>query len=288
MHAYELSITAMFQNEGPYLKEWIEYHRMVGVEHFWLYNDASTDDWREVLEPYIAEGIVEVVDRPSGTLLNFISTQQSASIDALKKAKGITTWLALIDLDEFLLPENESTVTECLTNHFANASAVYVNWFHFGTGGINLNQGESILFGLTACGEELHPQNSTGKSIVRPDHVNVDAAWNIHHFVLQQGHYCDGDTNPLSFVGLDLNLSGKPHNQFIRLNHYYTRDEYFFNNVKLQRTRGIGVSESLVMNHYSDFNQCKDEKIIHFIQQKHPDMFEKFWRQRIFSASTSE
>jgi len=32
----------------------------VGVEHFYLYNHLSKDEYAEVLEPYIKEGIVEL------------------------------------------------------------------------------------------------------------------------------------------------------------------------------------------------------------------------------------
>jgi len=31
-----LSIVAIVRNEGTYIKEWIEYHRMLGVEHFYI------------------------------------------------------------------------------------------------------------------------------------------------------------------------------------------------------------------------------------------------------------
>ena len=48
----------MFRNEAAYLKEWIEYHHLAGVEHFWLYNNNSTDQWQDVLQPYIDWGIV--------------------------------------------------------------------------------------------------------------------------------------------------------------------------------------------------------------------------------------
>lgn len=38
---YELAICAIFQDEAAYLKEWIEFHKLVGVQHFYLYNHAS-------------------------------------------------------------------------------------------------------------------------------------------------------------------------------------------------------------------------------------------------------
>ena len=39
-----LAVCAIYRNEAPYLREWIEFHRLVGVERFFLYNNESTDD----------------------------------------------------------------------------------------------------------------------------------------------------------------------------------------------------------------------------------------------------
>jgi hypothetical protein len=61
---HRLAVAALFRNEARYLEEWIEYHLMVGVEHFWLYDDSSTDDWRDVVAPYADAGLVDVVDWP--------------------------------------------------------------------------------------------------------------------------------------------------------------------------------------------------------------------------------
>jgi len=281
---YELSIAAIFQNEGPFLQEWIEYHRMVGVEHFWLYNDKSADNWKEVLQPYITEKIVEVVDWPSQDFKHFIQNQVNAYKDALKKSMGVTKWLALIDIDEYILPAQEKTVTKCLAKHFAHAAGVYINWRNVGTGGITLQAGESMLFRLTACSGTYHPDNRTGKSIVRPECTRPDDVWYAHHFVLKPNvYYYNGDAQQLSFSGGDLNLDGKICNKFIRINHYTMHDENFFHNTKLIRIRGMGLEESLVWAHYHQFNQEQDKAIINFILKKHPDMYEKFWKSRIFS-----
>ncbi len=59
---YELGAACIFKDCASLLKEWIEYHRMVGVEHFWLYNNSSTDNYAEILKPYIKEGIIELFD----------------------------------------------------------------------------------------------------------------------------------------------------------------------------------------------------------------------------------
>ena len=54
-----LAVCAIAKNEGPYFKEWIEWHRSNGVDKFYIYDNESTDCTKEVLAPYIEEGLVE-------------------------------------------------------------------------------------------------------------------------------------------------------------------------------------------------------------------------------------
>ena len=48
MGAY-LSVCAIYRNEAPYLAEWIEFHRLVGAERFFLYDNGSTASGSSVL-----------------------------------------------------------------------------------------------------------------------------------------------------------------------------------------------------------------------------------------------
>ena len=61
-YKYKFAICSMFKNEAKFLKEWIEFHRLIGAEHFYLYNNESTDNYLEVLKPYIDKNIVELID----------------------------------------------------------------------------------------------------------------------------------------------------------------------------------------------------------------------------------
>ncbi len=288
LSAYELSIAAIFRDEGAYLKEWIEYHKMVGVEHFWLYNNSSTDDWEEILQPYIAEGVVEVINWPFPSQEKRVKYQEFAYKDALDKAIGMTNWLAVIDLDEYLLPMKEKTITECLKKHFSNAAAVYVNWRCFGTGGITLKKKESCLFRLRACSHPLHPVNAMGKSIVRPDYVQYEvkeeeAERYIHQFPLRtKTGYYNGDGKEIPITNENLTLDAHGHTRFLRINHYTMRDESFFHTIKFIRNREGGISDELTLEHYHAFNLYRDEAIIGFIRAKHPDIYEKFWKSGFF------
>jgi Glycosyltransferase family 92 len=61
---YDLCVCAIFRDEAPYLKEWIEFHRLVGIQKFYLYNNASTDNYKEVLQRYINKEIVYLTEWP--------------------------------------------------------------------------------------------------------------------------------------------------------------------------------------------------------------------------------
>src|SRR5207248_1398805 len=105
--AFDLAIGAVFQNEAPYLKEWIEFHRMMGVQRFVLVNDRSTDHYLDVLRPYIETGEVAVFDHPCPLDLQGRDwpQYQLAVVRALCRAlTGVMRWRALIGIDEFIVP----------------------------------------------------------------------------------------------------------------------------------------------------------------------------------------
>jgi len=56
------AICAIFKNEAPYLREWVQFHRLQGFERFHLYNNESTDDWMPELWDLISSGVVTIHD----------------------------------------------------------------------------------------------------------------------------------------------------------------------------------------------------------------------------------
>ena len=53
-----LAVAAIAKNEGPYIKEWIEFYVKQGVTHFLIYDNDSTDNLEDILQPFIAQGLV--------------------------------------------------------------------------------------------------------------------------------------------------------------------------------------------------------------------------------------
>ncbi|MBQ4404961.1 MAG: glycosyltransferase family 92 protein, partial [Selenomonadaceae bacterium] len=122
-------------DEGRYLKEWLDYHLLAGVEHFYLYNNDSSDDYKEILAPYVENNLVTLIEFPGKTM------QYPAYNDALNKYRFESRYMAFIDLDEFVYPKTLTggegiinLVDEILSNN-PNAAGLAINWQLFGSNG---------------------------------------------------------------------------------------------------------------------------------------------------------
>lgn len=141
-YEYNLCIGAMFRDEARWLKEWIEFHRLIGVDHFYLYDNDSQDNFEEVLTPYIEQGIVEVipwkrgqVPYSPGTQPEWVGYQHTAYRDCAARAKHKTKWLAIIDIDEFIVPERGIDEFRKFLDDTAktNIGELHFYWKVFGT-----------------------------------------------------------------------------------------------------------------------------------------------------------
>ena len=100
IYPYQFSIVLIIQNEASYLEEWMEYHRMLGAEHFYIYDNKSTDELKEFLTEYIDQGIV--------TYQYWTGGQMEAYQYAVDHYKFESKYIAIIDVDEFLIPTDKA------------------------------------------------------------------------------------------------------------------------------------------------------------------------------------
>ena len=167
---YYLSICAIFRDEGIFLKEWIEYHLIAGVEHFYLYNNFSDDHYKEVLQPYIDKGIVDLTEWPVPY------GQFAAYEDFWKKYKNETKWICFIDIDEFFCPLYETDLKVWLKK-YEKYPSILVYWKMFGTSGIIEHDPAKLsLEQYTVCWDKLR---TLGKNIANTDWDFEDE--HLHH-----------------------------------------------------------------------------------------------------------
>src|SRR5688572_30328980 len=123
-----LSVCAIYRDEAPYLREWVEFHRLVGVERFFLYNNRSVDDHLEALAPRIEDGTVVQTEWP------MVPGQRGAYDHCLQERRDQSRWIAFVDIDEFLFSPTGRPVSEVLAD-YEQWPGIGVNRLRFGTSG---------------------------------------------------------------------------------------------------------------------------------------------------------
>jgi len=256
---YDLTIGSVFQDEAPYLKEWIEFHRMLGVQHFVLIDDRSSDNFMETLQPYIDAGEIELFNRPCPPQWREREwpQYQCALLSALVgDLRGKTRWLALIDIDEFIVPAATDNILEFLED-YESCGGIYIRWEPFGTSYVaRLTAHELLTERLYMKWKFQKGYDMLGKSIVKPHRVRQP---NIHKCELLPG-YAYIDSNP----GMENETSP------IKLYHYWSRDEHFLLNKKLPRTsiiKGWDVSRSNLEYFLHLFNDIPDYSMMRFVPE---------------------
>lgn len=110
---YTMSVVALFHNQAPFLKEWIEHHKQLGVDYFYLYNNLSDDGYLDVLIPYIEMGEVELIQWPVAGGVD----KEAVYTHATALAQGRAKWLLNLDIDEYLLAAPKTNITQILEEH---------------------------------------------------------------------------------------------------------------------------------------------------------------------------
>ncbi len=126
---HTLGVVAIMKNEGPYIKEWLDYHIAAGVDMFYLYDNDSDDNTTEILAPYIKRGIVEL------THISGEKRQNDAYIDAIKRHRNDMRWMARIDLDEFIVTPNHDHIMDFINSIPGHFSQIIMTWVCYGNSG---------------------------------------------------------------------------------------------------------------------------------------------------------
>jgi Glycosyltransferase family 92 len=204
-----LAACAIYRDEAPYLAEWLEFHRLVGFERFFLYDNLSSDRHLEVLGPYLDAGLVVLHEWPE------VPGQLRAYDHCLATYADDARWIGFFDIDEFVFSPTYRPVSEVL-REYEQWPGVCVNLPRFGTSGHRTRpEGlviENYLMRLQA------PAELTVKSIIDP--AAVERARNAHQFVYRRRTAVDENGYPVHGT-----LTKSASYERLRANHYYTKSE---------------------------------------------------------------
>lgn len=232
-----LSFCIVFKDEAAYLNEWLEFHKLVGVDHFYLYSNESTDKYRAVLQRHIDAGHATLIEWPTQTSKgsNQVSTQCSAYEHCLRTFGNESRWMGFFDVDEFVFPPQPQhrTLRDVLKDFEQFGGLVVRNALFGSSGFINRPDGlvvENYVFRAPLA----HPTYAEDeddvlfhvKSIVDARHGVGCGRFGAHVVFLddpalylvnerKERHVADGKNAPKGMAYVDL----------IRYNHYKAKSK---------------------------------------------------------------
>lgn len=242
-----LCVCAIAKNEGSYFEEWIEWHLQQGVQKFYIYDNESTDNTRQVLDPYIRKGIVEYIPWPG------YRRQLAAYDHCLAQHRYDARWIAFIDLDEFIVPVQDDSIPQFLCR-MEQYAAVEINWLIYGSSGQKERAKGGVMERFRRHSQPEHPLNRHVKSIVNPRRVfNMIGC---HEACRISGLSADSHGLPIMHHFRERT----PQQDVIRINHYAVRSLEEFRE-KQQRGRASGTRTTVPMEYFTryDLNDLEDE-----------------------------
>lgn len=207
-----LSIVACFLNENDYLKEWLDFHLLMGVNHFYLYNTGVgerylppehefyidkfvkeegykmvaevivpeenkkedvkykliLEDPTPILRPYIEKGIVTCLQWDK-------SFDQAGIYNHAYRTYGKTSfWMAFLDLDEFLYPNNPKEDLKSILHTYRQYPSIAVHSLFFGSSGNLEKEDIPVLERFTFRADDKCPikgYNDLTKIIAQPRYI---------------------------------------------------------------------------------------------------------------------
>lgn len=216
---HEVAICAIFKNEARFFREWIEYHKVVGVSHFYLYNNFSEDNYLEVLQVYIDRGEVTLVDWP-------VAQGQSKAYEHwFKNFKNECHWVSFLDIDEFICPLKHQSIGAWV-KAYQNFPSVVIYWKMFGTSGLMKHDQERLVI------EQYHvcwgKRYAVGKVLYNTFFDIAEFGLDVHHM----------PQTKLSFFGFQIIIP--PVNEFC---HFLKWNIHRVNNIRSNES-------SIQINHY--------------------------------------
>ena len=250
---YYFSIGAIFKNESHILKEWIEHYFFHGVDHIYLINDHSNDNFLPILKPFIEKNMV--------TLYNCNQKQKRLGMQEDKyniyfqKHIRESKWFGIVDLDEFLYSPLNIDIKEILKK-YENENQLHINWVHFGSSGL-IKQPDLVVPNFNLRGEYNSKKNgpdgryNSFKSIVKTDgHIKLG----VHK------HYYNNNLD-------GKNVSFDENETPLLINHYAIQSKEFWCNIKM--TRGDvnywydkqGWDRNMKLFNDMDINDIEDNRL---------------------------
>ncbi|WP_299423495.1 glycosyltransferase family 2 protein [uncultured Shimia sp.] len=264
----DVAIITCMKNEGPFILEWLAYHRAIGVKDVLVYTNDCIDGTDTFLDLLQEKGFVQHRDNPfKGTNLK----PQHAALQAGEKEEIIQNadWVISMDVDEFINVKVGDGTLPALFEAVGDANLISCTWRLFGNSDVHEYADAPLMAQFTRCAREMtrKPHQAWGfktlyrniglfkkLGVHRPKGLNPQL-WSHINWVNGSGQNLPKDMfrnawrSTTDTIGYDL----------VQLNHYAVRSAESFL-VKRERGRVNHVDRDQGMAYWFRMNNNTEEE----------------------------
>ncbi len=266
------AIVTTMKNEGPFILEWLAYHRAIGVDDFLVYTNDCTDGTDTMLALLQDKGLVQHRQnpwKPGGELKPQHAALQAAEDEAVIRDAG---WAICMDVDEFINIKIGDGTLATLYAAMGEANMISLTWRLFGDSGVAGYEDRFLLEQFTRCAPEIirKPHQAWGfKTLFRT--IGIYKKLGVHRpkglkpDLWDQVHWLNGSGKPMPRAmfrnGWRATLETYGYD-WVQLNHYAVRSAESFL-VKRDRGRVNHVDRDQGLNYWfrMSHNQDSDTSI---------------------------
>jgi hypothetical protein len=251
-----LSLCIIVKDEEDYILEWLMHHALIGVEHFYIYDNDSRSSLMNIMSALPHELVT--YHKVSGQ-----EKQIPAYNHCLKVYGKNSRWIGFLDADEFLFPVQGNDLRPALAE-FEEYGGLAVPWTIFGSSP-HLAKPDGLVMTnfIHRYKDGGHHGNTTIKCLVDPS--RTVCARDPHKFLPNSDHYFVNEMHvPVEPAG---NRTLRSSQKF-QLNHYFFKSQQEFE-AKLQRGRADRADKESRYPYHVFFHQIQhatvpDTRILRF------------------------
>ena len=161
-------LVSAMRNEGPFVLEWLAYHRVIGVDRVVVVSNGSTDGSDDLLTALADAGEITFLRTTPG----YGVAPQDAAVQVFEAEVGYQpgAWYVWLDADEFLNVHVGDRTVQALVQALGTAGAMMLNWRLFGSGGNDTYPGRHISEDFIGASKLGFIANLETKPMFRADH----------------------------------------------------------------------------------------------------------------------
>ncbi|MBP0480933.1 glycosyltransferase family 2 protein [Sagittula salina] len=256
-------IVGCMKNEGPYILEWVAYHRAVGFDTFLIYTNGCEDGTTEILDRLQVLGLLQHRnnDNWSGNSPQQVALDRALEEPVVRNAE----WITHIDVDEFVNVRTGNGTLDALFAAVPDATNIAMTWRLFGHNGVAELADRPVIGQFDTCAPKYCPKPHTVWGF-KTMFANIGAYGKISCH--RPNKLAEGFERRVKWVngsGRDMTKEARMNGwrsskksigyDLVQLNHYALRSAESYL-IKRQRGRALHVDRNIGINYWIRMDWC--------------------------------